>query len=104
MKEVTGEEKIFYCEDIMYDVKILVSVGRKTYTFDPDTLEWERPYRDEGYPESNVKFLTLDQIVEKIGEDLVITVWQDTAMWGILYQYGNWGKKWYQIGDTCGFA
>ena len=51
----------------------------------------------------------VDQIrkinIEDIGMDYVIvTVFIESPMNGIILQYGNHGDKWYKIGDYAGYA
>ena len=51
----------------------------------------------------------VDQIrkinIEDIGMDYVmVTVFIESPMNGIILQYGNHGDKWYKIGDYAGYA
>lgn len=70
--------------------------------FDADELEW--------HEEMDVEFLTLDEIAEQIIEKLgfvplTITVWQESALHGEIYLWGNYSDRtWHKHGDTRGYA
>jgi hypothetical protein len=51
------------------------------------------------------KYITLNDCRKMIGEpDCAVTVIFEDYLLGEIYNYGNYGKKWWQVGDTCGFA
>lgn len=60
-----------------------------------DRLKW----RDE----DGQKILTLKEVAEQLHARL-ITVFVDAPYKGMIYQYGNYGDSWWQIGETCGYA
>jgi hypothetical protein len=108
--EVSGYMEIIWDLNAMYDVVIMLTTNGLTYTYDLTALKWKT------YPGLNCKYLTLQDISQQIGEKAgVITVWQDTALWGKIYQYrikdtGEWSTSgdipycWYYIGETVGFV
>ena len=60
-----------------------------------DKLKWRY---DDGR-----KILTLGEIAEQLNARL-ITVFVESALEGVIYQFGNYGDSWWQIGETCGYA
>lgn len=60
-----------------------------------DRLKWRE--------EDGQKILTLKEVAEQLNARL-ITIFVDTPLKGMIYQYGNYGDSWWQIGETCGYA
>lgn len=60
-----------------------------------DKLKWRD---DDGR-----KILTLEEIAEQLNARL-ITVFVESPFEGVIYQFGNYGDSWWQIGETCGYA
>lgn len=48
-------------------------------------------------------YLTLSEIAEQVNATL-ITVFVETAFEGKIFQYGNYGADWWEIGKTGGYA
>ena len=60
-----------------------------------DKLKWRD---DDGR-----KILTLKEVAEQLNARL-ITVFVESSFEGVIYQFGNYGDSWWQIGETCGYA
>lgn len=60
-----------------------------------DKLKWRD---DDGR-----KILTLEEIAEQLNARL-ITVFVESALEGVIYQFGDYGDSWWQIGQTCRYA
>lgn len=60
-----------------------------------DKLKWRD---DDGR-----KILTLGEVAEQLNARL-ITVFVESSFEGVIYQFGNYGDSWWQIGETCGYA
>lgn len=53
----------------------------------------------------NVEILKLSEIAEQLKDAFLITVIIDGPLSGRILQYGNYNDgKWYEIGQTCGYA
>ena len=60
-----------------------------------DRLKWRE--------EDGQKILTLKEVAEQLNARL-ITVFVESSYEGVIYQFGNYGVSWWQIGETCGYA
>ena len=49
-------------------------------------------------------YITLDDIVEQVGRDKIITVIVETTLSGYIYTYGNHGDFWEYTGTLWGYA
>lgn len=53
----------------------------------------------------DVKVLRLSEIVEQLKDETrMITIFVEGALRGSIWQYGNYGDSWWEIGQTCGYA
>ena len=74
-----------------------------------DKLTWRENEEDGELAYKPYKVLTMSEIVSQVsnlygGEAPIITVICDSPIAGHIYQYGNYGDAWYEIGTTCGYA
>ena len=51
-----------------------------------------------------IELLKLSEIVEQLSDADMITIFIEEPLKGKILQYGNYGKSWYEIGTTCGYA
>ncbi len=66
-----------------------------------DWLTWRE---DSERQDMVCKELTLAEISKQCWAYGLITVIVNEPLSGKILQYGNYGDKWYQIGETCGYA
>ena len=70
-----------------------------------DKLTWRVSEEGSKMSYDPYKILTLAEVSEQLRDKTpIITVFDVGPMAGVIYQWGNYGDVWYQIGETDGYA
>lgn len=109
MKKLTGEETICKATPTSNTYVYIGSFSNLVPA--NDILNWRRlPEYDLPSLGIIAEELTLDEISIQLKERLkthdspLITIFEQEPLHGKIYQWGNYGNGWYEIGETCGYA
>ena len=71
-------------------------------------LKWNKVPASESETGEDEEYLTLGeisaQLTEMMGMSVVATVIENNPSQSYIYQYGNHGESWYNLGRVCGYA
>ena len=101
MRKIEDPEKVIICEFDGVSAGTVYLGGISFLERWNDKLDWRV---DDGCSWFKpCKELTLKEIAEQMNSPM-ITVFVESPLHGEIYQYGNYGDEWWQIGETGGYA
>lgn len=84
-------------------------VSHATVFLHDENCEWQNvtnklEWHSDWFEGDEFIWLHLDEIAEQLSEVKVIMVMVEDPLNGVIYEYGNHGDYWEEVGKLCGYA
>lgn len=103
MKKIEHPEDVILCEFDGIESTTVYIGGFMYLERVNDKLKWRLGEESTAMYLEQYKTLSLKEIAEQL-DARIITIFEEGALNGTIYQYGNYGDEWWEIGEFAGYA
>lgn len=105
-KKIDNPQNVrIYEQDFVNNVTVFIHDKHYKWQNVTDKLKWHNMRSEHKDCIDEFLYLSLEEIADQLSwEESVIMVMIEEPMKGTIYQYGNHGEYWEEVGELCGYA